>query len=423
MRKRFVFATAVVFAVAIMITIPYSGFILTPTAVAAQQQQMNSNTSSSQGTNSSSSSNPITLNSIFRQVNNSVVQITSKAPTAGVANPSNQSSSNVTTLGSGFVYDKRGHIVTNGHVLGDAKVVDVTFPDGNRYTAKVIANDLYSDIAVLQISQNSSQLQRQLLSSLKPLVLANSSNLEVADTVIAIGNPFGLSDAMTTGIVSAIGRSIPVSVGGFSIPNAIQTDARVNPGDSGGPLLNTRGKMIGMNTAITGTNKLSGIGFAIPSNTITKIVPILIQKGYYPHAYLGLVLGTLTSDLAQGAGIPINLKGAYINTITQNGPADKAGIHGSTTDQYLKKHLGDVIIAVDGHNITKSDDLINYIGQDKVAGNHITLTLYRNGHAIDLKATLSARPSVLPFLTTRSSAIPSIPHLPRQPPTIPIPHP
>src|SRR5215831_10596273 len=182
MRNRFAVGTAVVFAVAIMITIPYGGY--TPTSVAAQTQQMNSNTSSSQGTPSSSSSNPLTLNSIFKQVNNSVVQITSKTPpTAGVANPSNQSSSN----GTGFVYDKQGHIVTNGHVVGDAKVVDVTFQDGNRYTAKVIANDVYSDIAVLQISQNSSQLQqRQLLSSLKPLMFANSSNLEVADTVIAI---------------------------------------------------------------------------------------------------------------------------------------------------------------------------------------------------------------------------------------------
>src|SRR5215831_18189439 len=321
MRNRFAVGTAVVFAVTvtIMIMIPYSGSILTPTPVAAQTQQMNSNTSPSQGTN------PLTLNSIFKQVNNSVVQITSKSPTASnqsssngtgfvydkqghivtnghvvgdakvvdvtfpdgnrytakvIANDlysdiavlqisrnssqlqqrqllsflkplySNQSSSN----GTGFVYDKHGHIVTNGHVLGDAKVVDVTFPDGNRYTAKVIANDLYSDIAVLQISQNSSQLQRQLLSSLKPLVLANSSNLEVGDAAIAIGNPFGLSDAMTTGIVSAIGRSIPVSAGGFSIPNAIQTDIPVESGDSGGPLLNTRGEMIGMNTATTGSN-------------------------------------------------------------------------------------------------------------------------------------------------------------------------
>src|SRR5215468_7907164 len=175
MRNRFAVGTAVVFAVAIMIMIPYGGFILTATAVATQTKQMFSNTSPSQGTNSSSSSNPLTLNSIFKQVNNSVVQITSKTPTAGVVNPSNQSSSN----GTGFVYDKQGHIVTNGHVVGDAKVVDVTFPDGNRYTAKVIANDVNSDIAVLQISQNSSQFQqRQLLSSLKPLVLANSSNLE-----------------------------------------------------------------------------------------------------------------------------------------------------------------------------------------------------------------------------------------------------
>jgi S1-C subfamily serine protease len=417
MRKRFALAIAIVFAVAIiMITIPSP-------AVATQQPQINSNTSSSQSTNSSSSNavSPVSLNSIFKQVNNSVVQITSKTPTT--SNSSNQSSWNANTLGSGFVYDKQGHIVTNGHVVGDAKVVYVTFPDGNKYTAKVIASDVYGDIAVLQISQNSSQSQRQLLSSLKPLVLGNSSNLEVADTVIAIGNPFGLSDTMTTGIVSGIGRSIPISVGGFSVPNAIQTDALVNPGDSGGPLLNTRGEVIGMNTAIlSGTNTLSGIGFAIPSNTLTKIVPILIQKGYYPHPYLGLVFATLTSDLAQDNGIPLNLKGVYVDRITQNGPADKAGIHGSTTDQYLKKHLGDIIIAADGHNITKHDDLINYIGQHKIAGNNITLTVYRNGHAIDLKATLSARPSLLPFLSTRS-APPSIPHPPIRPPTIHIPHP
>jgi S1-C subfamily serine protease len=345
-----------------MITIPFNGFILLSTAV-AQQPRINSNTSSSQSTNSSSS-NPLSLNSIFKKVENSVVQITSKTPTTGVSNPLNQSS-NANTLGSGFVYDKEGHIVTNGHVVGDAKVVDVTFVDGNRYTAKVIASDIYSEIAVLQISQNSSQPQRQLLSYLKPLVLGNSSNLEVGDTVVAIGNPFGLSDTMTTGIVSGIGRSLPAPAGiGFSIPNAIQTDAPVNPGNSGGPLLNTRGQMIGMNTAIlSGTDTFSGIGFAIPSNTITKIVPILIEKGYYLHPYLGFTsYGTLTSDLAEDAGIPVNLKGVYVDTITKDSPADKAGIHGSTIDQYGTKHLGDIIIAADGHNITKSDDLVNYIG-------------------------------------------------------------
>ncbi|MGB6593655.1 MAG: trypsin-like peptidase domain-containing protein, partial [Candidatus Nitrosopolaris sp.] len=311
MRKRFAFAAAIVFAAAIMmLTIPSK-------VVVAQQQQINSNISSSRSTNSP---NPLSLNTIFKQTKDSVVQITSKIPTTtSVANPLNQSS-NATTLGSGFIYDKQGHIVTNGHVVGDAKMVDVTFPDGNRYTAKVIANDVYGDIAVLQISQNTSQLQGQLLSSLKPLILGNSSNLEVGDTVIAIGNPFGLSDTITTGMVSGTGRSIPISVGGFSIPNTIQTNAPVNPGDSGGPLLNTRGEPIGMNTAIlSGTHTFSGIGFAIPSNTITKIVPILIEKGYYPHPYLGLIFGTLTSDLAQDNGIPLNLKGVYVDRITENG--------------------------------------------------------------------------------------------------------
>src|SRR5215469_1312837 len=227
MRKGIAVATAIVCAIMLGIS-TLNVFILVPAAVVAQTQPINT---TSQGTNPSSSSNPLSLNTIFKQVENSVVQITSKTPTT--SNSSNQSSSNANTLGSGFVYDKQGHIVTNGHVVGDAKVVYVTFPDGDRYTAKVIASDIYSDIAVLQISQNSSQLQRQLLSSLKPLMIGNSSNLEVADTVIAIGNPFGLSDAMTTGIVSGLGRSIPISVGGFSVPNAIQTDARVNPGDSG----------------------------------------------------------------------------------------------------------------------------------------------------------------------------------------------
>jgi S1-C subfamily serine protease len=424
MRKRLL-ATAIVFAVAIMITIPFNSFILPSTAV-AQQQQINSNSSSSPNSNSSPSVSPLSLNTIFKQVENAVVQITSRISITGASNPLNPQSPNVTALGSGFVYDKQGHIVTNGHVVGNAKVVDVTFVDGNRYTAKVIARDIYSDIAVLKISQNTSQpQQQQLLSSLKPLVLGNSSKLDVGDTVIAIGNPFGLSDTMTTGIVSGIGRSLPTSAGGgFSIPNAIQTDATVNPGNSGGPLLDTRGEMIGMNTAIlSGTNTFFGIGFAIPSNTITKIVPTLIEKGYYPHPYLGLTFRALTSDLAGSAGLPVNLNGVYVDTITKNGPADKAGIHGSTIDQYTKKHLGDIIIAADGHNITKSDDLVNYIGQHKSVGDNLTLTVYRNGHAMDLKATLTARPSLILILTARSAPPSPIPHLPTQPPTIPIPRP
>jgi S1-C subfamily serine protease len=265
--------------------------------------------------------------------------------------------------------------------VGDAKVVDVTFPDGNRYTAKVVGSDIYSDLAVLQISQNSTQ-QQQLLSSIKPLVTGNSSNLEVGDQVIAIGNPFGLSDTMTTGIVSGLGRLLAAGGGaGFSIPNTIQTDAPINPGNSGGPLLNIQGELIGMNTAIfSSTGTFSGIGFAIPSNMITKIAPTLIAKGYYIHPYLGLKGGALTSDLAQNlTGIPAvatHVNGIYVDTITKDGPADKAGLHGSTTDQYSKKHVGDIIIAVDGHKVVRIDDLGSYIDQHKSVGDNITLTVF-----------------------------------------------
>src|SRR5215471_1184038 len=271
MRKRLAFATAIVFAG--LIIIPLNGLILPSTAVALQQE-IKSNTSSSQSSNSSSS-NPLSLRTMFKQLENSVVQITSKPP--------NPQSPNTSTSGTGFVYDNQGHIVTNGHVVGGAMEMDVTFSDGNKYTANVIANDINNDIAVLQISQNATK-------PLKPLVLGNSSDIGVGDTVIAIGNPFGLSDTMTTGIVSGMDRSVPY--GGYLIPNAIQTDAPINPGNSGGPLLDTKGEMIGMNTAIlSGTNTFSGIGFAIPSNTITKIVPILIEKGYFPHGTYGAVMG------------------------------------------------------------------------------------------------------------------------------------
>jgi S1-C subfamily serine protease len=283
MRKRYALATAI--AVAGLIIIPLNGLILPSTAV-AQQQQINSNTSSSQST----SSNPLSLRTIFKQLQNSVVQITSKPP--------NPQSPNTSTSGSGFVYDNQGHIVTNSHVVGGAVEMDVTFSDGNKYTANVIADDIYNDIAVLQIPQNASK-------PLKPLVLGNSSEVGVGDTVIAIGNPFGLSDTMTTGIVSGIDRSVPY--GGYLIPNAIQTDAPINPGNSGGPLLDMQGEMIGMNTAIlSGTNAFSGIGFAIPSNTITKIVPILIEKGYYPHGTYGATMGAGQSG-ANVDGIDPNL--------------------------------------------------------------------------------------------------------------------
>jgi S1-C subfamily serine protease len=411
MRRSKVPATIIIFV--LVITIPLSTFIVQPTVIAAQQQS----NSSSQSINSSATSSP--LKTIFKDVENSIVQITSKIPT-GVPNALNPQSQNATALGAGFVYDKLGHIVTNGHVVGGAKIVDVTFVDGNRFTAKVIGTDIYGDIAVLQISENNTQQQQ---STLKPLIIGNSSDLEVGDQVIAIGNPFGLSDTMTTGIVSGLSRLLPAAGGaGFSIPNTIQTDAPINPGNSGGPLLNMQGEVVGMNTAgLSDTGTFSGIGFAIPSNTILKIVPALIAKGYYFHPYLGIKGGALTSDLVENmTGIPANLSGVYVDTITKDGPADKAGLNGSTTDEYSKKHVGDIITAVDEHKVARIDDLASYIDQHKSVGDNITLTVYRNGHEANLKTILTARPSLLPLLITPSASPSLIPH--PQPPTIPSPH-
>jgi S1-C subfamily serine protease len=362
------------------------------------------------------------INTIFKRVERSIVQITSKVP---ISNPLNPQSPNATTaLGSGFIYDKieycssvqqelvchiTGHIITNNHVVGNAKIVDVTFVDGNRYTAKVIGTDIYSDIAVLQIIENITQQP-----SFTPLILGNSSKLEVGDPVLAIGNPFGLSDTIMTGIVSQTGRVIPADAAGgsFSISNIIQTDAPIAPGSSGGPLLNMQGQVVGMNTAGIPSIVASGIAFAIPADTITQIVPVLIENGTYVHPYIGLSGGTLTSDIIQNiTGIPAssNLKGIYVDSIIKDGPADKAGIHGSTTDQYSKKHVGDIIVAIDGHPVINIDDMISYIDQRKAVDDKITLKVYRNAHTLDLTTTLTARPSPIPFLPVQSSPVPPTP--------------
>src|ERR671918_2535676 len=268
----------------------------------------------------------LSLNNIFKQVENSVVQITRKVPPPSSISPPSPESENATALGSGFVYDNKGHIITNNHVVGDAKIVDITLVDGNRYTANVTGTDIFSDIAVIEIVEENLTELSSLPPPLKPLIIGNSSELEVGEQVIAIGNPFGLAGTMTTGIISQTGRLLPDQLTGFSIPNAIQTDTIINPGNSGGPLLNMNGQVIGINTAgLFG----SGIGFAIPSNAITRIVPALIEKGNYTHPWLGFTAATLTSDLAESVeGLERNFKGVLVDSIVKDGPADKVGIQG-----------------------------------------------------------------------------------------------
>jgi S1-C subfamily serine protease len=339
------------------------------------------------------------LNIFFKRVENSVVQVTRKIPTLNLQNPQ---MGNATALGSGIVYDTKGHIVTNNHVVGTAKIVDVTFIDGNRYTANVVGTDIYNDLAVLKITGN-------LTKPVTPLQLGNSSALEVGDQVIAIGNPFGLDDTMTTGIVSQKGRLLPDTTSGFSIPDVIQTDALIDPGNSGGPLLNMQGQVVGINTAAVISDKggFSGIGLAISSNTAKRIVPILIEKGNYTHPYLGLAAATLTSDLAGSvSGLKPNFQGILVDSIVKGGAVDKAGLHGSTTDQYGNKHGGDIITAVDSLQVKRMEDLISYVEEHKSVGDKIVLSVYRTGQTLNLQAVLQQRPSPLSYLKSPSVPMP-----------------
>jgi S1-C subfamily serine protease len=213
---------------------------------------------------------------------------------------------------------------------------------------------------------------------------------------------------MTTGIVSATGRLIPEDTPveqflrihfpwiAFSIASGIQTDAPINPGNSGGPLLNLQGQVVGINTAAIGNN---GIGFAIPSNAITRIIPTLIGKGNYTHPYLGLAIDTSASAIADDyKNVPANLNGVFVNAIEKGGPADKAGLHGSSLDQYYQRHSGDMIVAVDAHNVTKADDFITYIDEHKSPGDTLNLTVFRDGKILHLVANLKPWPSLDPFV-------------------------
>ena len=342
-----------------------------------------------------------TLNTIFNKAQKSIVTITRTLPSPTTVTPEAQ---NITVLGTGFVYDNQGHIITNNHVVGHAKTVNVLFENGDRHTAKVIGGDTLNDIAVLKLNGNITQQNEER----SPLPIGNSSNLQIGEPVIAIGNPYRLEDTMTTGIVSATGRLIPEDTPvekfirihfpwvAFSIASGIQTDAPINPGNSGGPLLNLKGQVIGINTAAIGNN---GIGFAIPSNAITRIIPTLIGKGNYTHPYLGLAIDTSASAVADDyKNVPANLNGVFVNAIEKGGPADKAGLHGSSLDQYYQRHSGDMIVAVDGHNVTKADDFIAYIDEHKSPGETLNLTVYRDGKILHLVANLKPWPSLDPFV-------------------------
>lgn len=331
---------------------------------------------------------PLTV--LFKKVENSVVQINAKVSTTNsniIINGSPLESQS-TRLGSGFVYDTQGHIITNNHVIDGAQIVDVRFVDGNIYSAKVIGTDPFNDIAVLQITDDFSE------ETLIPLPLANSADLEVGQQIVAIGNPFGLSNTMTTGIVSQIGRLLPNRDAGYSIPSVIQTDAAINPGNSGGPMLNLEGQVIGINTAIQSTTgEFSGIGFAVPSNTIKRLVPSLIQDGKYSHPWLGVSGTSLTPDIAKQIGLAKNYHGVFVTAVVPDSPAQKAGLQEATYNAERILKGGDVIIALDGKIVRDIDDLIIYLAENKVVGDTVSIQVNRAGELVELTASLASRPA------------------------------
>jgi S1-C subfamily serine protease len=328
------------------------------------------------------SDRPLTLPDLFQNVENSVVQITD----------SNERDVFESRLGSGFVYDDIGHIITNHHVVsGGGNRLDITFPDGSVYRASLIGSDPSADIAVLYVQ---GVPKEKLLS----LPLADSSIVRVGERVAAIGNPFGLSGSLSTGIVSGVGRQIPAQEGeGFTIPDIIQTDAPINPGNSGGPLLNMRGEVIGINSAIySTTGQFAGVGFAIPSNTISQIVPSLITTGSYQHPWLGVTGSDMTPSIADRLGLD-EPRGFLVMDVVTGSPAEKAGIQRGDEDAVIDgipiKLGGDVIIGIDNNTVRRIDDILAYVETEKAVGHDLKLTILRDGQTVEVIATLAPRPS------------------------------
>ena len=293
------------------------------------------------------------------------------------------------SVGSGFVYDVMGHIITNNHVVDGAQRITVTFLDGTSYDAKVIGTDKFTDIAVIKVEADPSLLH--------PLPVGDSSQLRIGDQVAAIGNPFGLSGSMTSGIVSQVGRLLANPGIPFSIPDIIQTDAAINPGNSGGPLLNMKGEVIGINTAIqSDTGEFTGVGFAVPSKTISKIAPVLIKDGYYHHTWLGITGIDVDPDIASILNLK-DAKGFLIVTVVKGSPADKAGLHGSTETKELdgiKYQIGgDIILSIDHKKVRKIDDILVYLQREKNVGDKIVLEVLRNGHVENYDLILEERPN------------------------------
>jgi 2-alkenal reductase len=319
------------------------------------------------------------LSQVYQSVVGSVVNVTVAGNRAPLG------------TGSGFVIDTDGHIVTNNHVVEDADYIEVSFVTGLRVEAELVGRDPGSDLAVVRVDPATPGL------TLQPVAFGNSDEVFVGQQAMAIGSPFLQDFTLTTGIVSAVDRNIE-AVDRFTIPKVIQTDAAINPGNSGGPLLNWAGQVIGVNTAIlsaSGTG--SGVGFAVPANTVRRIVPYLIQDGEYRHSYLGITGAPVLPPLRNELNLPTDFSGVVVDAVIPEGPAALAGLEGSTTEietPYGPLGIdGDIITAIDGVPIMQMSDLIEYLETNTQPGSTVNLTIWRDGHVLDVPVTLQERPT------------------------------
>ncbi len=352
------------------------------------------------------------LEEVYATANPSVVniQVAMQAQTGGLQQlpgqqfpfgqgPDQGTTPQATAEGSGFVWDKQGHIVTNNHVVDGATDITVTFVDGTSLPAKLVGRDPDSDLAVISVDPAKVTLQ--------PVTIADSTQVKPGQLVVAIGNPFGLEGSMSFGIVSAVGRSMPASSEtsqgtgsalSYTIPDVIQTDAPVNPGNSGGVLLDLAGQLVGVPTAIESSVRSSaGVGFAVPSVIVQNVVPELIDKGVFEHPYIGISGGTVNSKVAKAMDLPETQRGALVVSVTSGSPADDAGLLGSakevTIDGEQVQVGGDVITAIDGQPVKDFEDLTAYLARSGKVNQKVELTVLRDGKTSTVPLTLAARPA------------------------------
>ncbi|MBI63829.1 MAG: trypsin [Chloroflexi bacterium] len=274
--------------------------------------------------------------------------------------------------GTGFIWDDKGHIITNYHVIRNSNEITLTFSDLYEYDAELVGYDIDSDVAVLKLLDSKTDIA--------PITIGNSNFIFPGQLTLAIGNPFGEAFTMTTGIISATGRAIDSGFTNFQIPDVIQTDAAINPGNSGGPLLNIKGEVIGINTQIKSeTRQNSGVGFAVPINLVKKVVKSLIEKKSHKYAYLGISAIDVNKFIREINNIPNTIQGALIINVQNNGPAEKYGLLGDTGNNLSPLYDGDIITGIDETKIRSMNELVRYLALNKNPGDKSILRIFRDG--------------------------------------------